>query len=214
MFILRLLLVLSLFPVLAAPVAAAPVVAVLGDSLSAAHGMDRDDNWVALLEDRMAAEGFPHEVVNASISGETSRGGRDRVDGILADHEPAVLIVELGGNDGLRGQPLAALRENLTTIVRRARTAGARVLLVGVRLPPNYGAAYTEAFASVYAEVAADTGVTLVPRFLEGVAERRQLMQNDGIHPTASAQPTMLENVWPELRPLLEETRDLPGQAP
>lgn len=214
MFILRLLLVLSLFPVLAAPVAAAPVVAVLGDSLSAAHGMDRDDNWVALLEDRMAAEGFPHEVVNASISGETSRGGRDRVDGILADHEPAVLIVELGGNDGLRGQPLAALRENLTTIVRRARTAGARVLLVGVRLPPNYGAAYTEAFASVYAEVAADTGVALVPRFLEGVAERRQLMQNDGIHPTASAQPTMLENVWPELRPLLEETRGLPGQAP
>ena len=214
MFILRLLLVLSLFPMLAAPVAAAPVVAVLGDSLSAAHGMDRDDNWVALLEDRMAAEGFPHEVVNASISGETSRGGRDRVDGILADHEPAVLIVELGGNDGLRGQPLSALRENLTTIVRRARTAGARVLLVGVRLPPNYGAAYTEAFASVYAEVAADTGVTLVPQFLEGVAERRQLMQNDGIHPTASAQPTMLENVWPELRPLLEETRGLPGQAP
>ena len=214
MFILRLLLVLSLFPMLAAPVAAAPVVAVLGDSLSAAHGMDRDDSWVALLEDRMAAEGFPHEVVNASISGETSRGGRDRVDGILADHEPAVLIVELGGNDGLRGQPLSALRENLTTIVRRARTAGARVLLVGVRLPPNYGAAYTEAFASVYAEVAADTGVTLVPRFLEGVAERRQLMQNDGIHPTASAQPTMLENVWPELRPLLEETRGLPGQAP
>ena len=214
MFILRLLLVLSLFPMLAAPVAAAPVVAVLGDSLSAAHGMDRDDSWVALLEDRMAAEGFPHEVVNASISGETSRGGRDRVDEILADHEPAVLIVELGGNDGLRGQPLAALRENLTTIVRRARTAGARVLLVGVRLPPNYGAAYTEAFASVYAEVAADTGVTLVPQFLEGVAERRQLMQNDGIHPTASAQPTMLENVWPELRPLLEETRGLPGQAP
>lgn len=214
MFILRLLLVLSLFPMLAAPVAAAPVVAVLGDSLSAAHGMDRDDSWVALLEDRMAAEGFPHEVVNASISGETSRGGRDRVDGILADHEPAVLIVELGGNDGLRGQPLSALRENLTAIVRRARTAGARVLLVGVRLPPNYGAAYTEAFASVYAEVAADTGVTLVPRFLEGVAERRQLMQNDGIHPTASAQPTMLENVWPELRPLLEETRDLPEQAP
>lgn len=214
MFILRLLLVLSLFPMLAAPVAAAPVVAVLGDSLSAAHGMDRDDSWVALLEDRMAAEGFPHEVVNASISGETSRGGRDRVDGILADHEPAVLIVELGGNDGLRGQPLSALRENLTAIVRRARTAGARVLLVGVRLPPNYGAAYTEAFASVYAEVAADTGVTLVPRFLEGVAERRQLMQNDGIHPTASAQPTMLENVWPELRPLLEETRGLPGQAP
>lgn len=214
MFILRLLLVLSLVPALAAPVAAAPVVAVLGDSLSAAHGMDRDDSWVALLEDRMAAEGFPHEVVNASISGETSRGGRDRVDGILADHEPAVLIVELGGNDGLRGQPLSALRENLTTIVRRARTAGARVLLVGVRLPPNYGAAYTEAFASVYAEVAADTGVALVPRFLEGVAERRQLMQNDGIHPTASAQPTMLENVWPELRPLLEETRGLPGQAP
>jgi acyl-CoA thioesterase-1 len=213
-FILRLLLVLSLFPMLAAPVAAAPVVAVLGDSLSAAHGMDRDDSWVALLEDRMAAEGFPHEVVNASISGETSRGGRDRVDGILADHEPAVLIVELGGNDGLRGQPLSALRENLTTIVRRARAAGARVLLVGVRLPPNYGAAYTEAFASVYAEVAADTDVALVPRFLEGVAERRQLMQNDGIHPTASAQPTMLENVWPELRPLLEETRGLPEQAP
>lgn len=214
MFILRLLLVLSLFPVLAAPVAAAPVVAVLGDSLSAAHGMDRDDSWVALLEDRMAAEGFPHEVVNASISGETSRGGRDRVDGVLADHEPAVLIVELGGNDGLRGQPLSALRENLATIVRRARTAGARVLLVGVRLPPNYGAAYTEAFASVYAEVAADTGVALVPRFLEGIAERRQLMQNDGIHPTASAQPTMLENVWPELRPLLEETRGLPGPTP
>jgi acyl-CoA thioesterase-1 len=149
-------------------------------------------------------------VVNASISGETSRGGRDRVDGILADHEPAVLIVELGGNDGLRGQPLSALRENLTSIIQRAREAGARVLLVGVRLPPNYGPAYTEAFAAVYAEVADDTEVALVPRFLEGVAERRQLMQNDGIHPTASAQPTMLENVWPALEPLLEETRDLP----
>jgi acyl-CoA thioesterase-1 len=202
--------------ILMAPVAAlgAPTILVLGDSLSAAHGMDRDDSWVALLEDRLAAEGFPHEVVNASISGETSRGGRDRVDGILADHEPAVLIVELGGNDGLRGQPLAALRENLTSIIQRAREAGARVLLVGVRLPPNYGPAYTEAFAAVYAEVADDTEVALVPRFLEGVAERRQLMQNDGIHPTASAQPTMLENVWPALEPLLEETRDLPGQAP
>ncbi|WP_240308063.1 arylesterase [Thiohalospira halophila] len=211
---LRLLLVLSLFPVLAAPVAAAPVVAVLGDSLSAAHGMDRDDSWVALLEDRMAAEGFPHEVVNASISGETSRGGRDRVDGVLADHEPAVLIVELGGNDGLRGQPLSALRENLAAIVERGQEAGAEVLLLGVRLPPNYGPGYVEGFAEVYRAVADTTGAALVPQLLEGVGERRELMQGDGIHPTAAAQPTMLDNMWPALEPLLEATRDLTGDLP
>lgn len=188
----------------------APVIAVLGDSLSAAHGMDRDDGWVSLLEDRLAAEGFPHEVVNASISGETSRGGRDRVADVLAEHRPTVLIVELGGNDGLRGQPLSTLRENLTAIVEHGRDAGAEVLLLGVRLPPNYGRGYIEEFAAVYAEVAETTGVALVPRLLEGVADRRQLMQGDGVHPTATAQPTMLENVWPALEPLLETTRETP----
>jgi len=206
--ILRLLLILFL----ATPAVAggAPVIAVLGDSLSAAHGMDRDDGWVSLLEDRLAAEGFPHEVVNASISGETSRGGRDRVADVLAEHRPTVLIVELGGNDGLRGQPLSTLRENLTAIVEHGRDAGAEVLLLGVRLPPNYGRGYIEEFAAVYAEVAETTGVALVPRLLEGVADRRQLMQGDGVHPTATAQPTMLENVWPALEPLLETTRETP----
>ncbi|MFW5909164.1 MAG: arylesterase [Thiohalospira sp.] len=210
MLILRLLLIL--FLVLAAPAMAvgAPVIAVLGDSLSAAHGMDREEGWVALLEDRLAAEGFPHEVVNASISGETSRGGRDRVEEVLAEHRPAVLIVELGGNDGLRGQSLSTLRENLAAIVERGREAGAKVLLLGVRLPPNYGRGYTEEFADVYAGVAEESGAALVPRLLEGVAERRRLMQGDAIHPTAEAQPTMLETAWPALEPLLEATRQTP----
>ncbi len=189
-------------------VAAAPKLLVVGDSLSAAHGMAEADGWVTLLEDRLAAQGFPHEVINASLSGETSDGGLNRLPGLLERHEPAIVIIELGGNDGLRGLPLATLRDNLDAMVARARAAGATVLVAGVRLPPNYGHQYTEAFTEVFEVVAAEHGVALVPRLLEGVDERRRLMQPDGIHPTAEAQPTMLDTLWPALEPLLEKTRE------
>ena len=195
---------------LGAPLAAVaqPGVLVVGDSLSAAHGMADSEGWVALLADRIEAEGFPHRVVNASISGETSRGGRQRLPDLLERHAPAIVIVELGGNDGLRGQSVERLRDNLDAMVGAARTAGAEVLLAGVRLPPSYGAAYTEAFAATFDAVAeVHDGVALVPRILEGVAERREMMQADGIHPERHAQPAILDNVWPRLRPLLEATR-------
>jgi acyl-CoA thioesterase-1 len=188
--------------------AAAPKLLVVGDSLSAAHGMAGTDGWVALLEDRLATRGFPHEVINASISGETSGGGLNRLPGLLERHDPAIVIIELGGNDGLRGLPLATLRDNLDAMVAGAREAGATVLVAGVRLPPNYGHHYTEAFTEVFETVAAEHGVVLVPRLLEDVDESRRLMQPDGIHPTAEAQPIMLDNLWPALEPLLEKTRE------
>lgn len=183
--------------------AANPVVAVLGDSLSAGYGLATGTGWVDLLARRLSAEGYPHRVANASISGDTTRGGLARIDEVLAEHAPSVVIVALGGNDGLRGLPLAAMRENLAAIVARARARGAEVVLVGVRLPPNYGSAYTTAFEETYAEVARAAGVALVPRLLDGVAEDNRLFQGDRIHPGADAQPRMLDNVWPALKPLL-----------
>ncbi len=188
----------------AAPAAAAQTtILVVGDSLSAAYGLDPADGWVALLRERLAARGFDTEVVNASISGDTTRGGRARLPDALRAHEPDVVIIELGGNDGLRGLPLAETRRNLETMVGNARQAGARVLLVGVRLPSNYGAAFIERFQQVFHEVASGADVPLVPKLLAGVGEHPELMQADGIHPNARAQPRLLDNVWPELSPLL-----------
>jgi acyl-CoA thioesterase-1 len=197
--------------------AAAPTVLVLGDSLSAAYGIAQDRGWVALLQQRLAQHGFPHRVVNASVSGETSVGGRNRLPRLLEEHRPAVLVVELGANDGLRGISPQVFSENLAAIVATGQDAGARVLLLGVRLPPNYGAIFNARFERVYANVADDTGTVLVPFFLEGVAEDRALMLPDGLHPAAEAQPRLLDNVWPALEPLLEATRaagDLRAPAP
>lgn len=183
--------------------AVAGTLLVVGDSISAAFGLDSRQGWVALLEKRLEQKGFEHSVVNASISGDTSAGGAARLSALLAEHQPALVIIELGGNDGLRGQPPAQLQQNLASMVEKSRQAGAKVLLLGMRLPPNYGVRYTTAFAQVYADVAAQEQVDLVPFFLEGVGGVPGMMQADGIHPGEPAQALLLDNVWPSLEPLL-----------
>lgn len=188
---------------------AAEKLLVLGDSISAAYGIDEAQGWVQLLRDRLAqGGGEPIEVVNASISGETSSGGLARLPRLLAEHSPRWLIVELGGNDGLRGYPPQALARNLQQMVKLATEEGAEVLLLGMRMPPNYGRAYTEAFAAVYPKVAEAERVPLVPFFLEPVALLEGAMQTDGIHPTAAAQPALLDHVWPCVQLLLGQTVD------
>jgi acyl-CoA thioesterase I len=194
--------------VLGAPqsgVAAERTILVYGDSLSAAYGIPRERGWVALLEKRLAAEGYDYNVVNASISGETTSGGLARMAKVLRQHRPAVVILELGGNDGLRGLPVKQMKRNLDAMIRQAQKAGARVLLVGVRMPPNYGTAYTSSFAAAFGALAKARGSALVPFVFEGFGARSELFQEDRMHPTAQAQPLILENVWRGLAPLLEK---------
>ncbi len=191
---------------------AAPAVLVLGDSLSAEYGIARGSGWVSLLQQRLEAERFDYSVVNASISGETTVGGKTRLPELLARHRPAVVVVELGANDALRGLPLATTESNLRGIVTGAQRAGAAVLLVGMRIPPNYGADYTERFFALYPKIAGDARVRLVPFFLDQVIGRPDWFQADRIHPTAAAQQTLLDTVWPELKPLLKATAPK-GQA-
>lgn len=181
-----------------------PVVLVLGDSLSAAYGIDRELGWVRLLATRLNARQPPYRVVNASVSGETSAGGLNRLPGLLQRYRPAVLVVQLGANDGLRGLPLETLEANLGRLIALGQEAGARVLVVGTRLPPNYGTAYTQRFQEVFSAAAGRAGIPLAPRLLAGVAEDWDSMQADGLHPNAAAQPRLLDNVWPQLAPLLE----------
>lgn len=186
--------------------ATTPVILVLGDSLSAEYGLARGSGWVALLEQRLAREKIAARVVNASISGDTTSGGRSRLPALLAQHKPTHVIVELGGNDALRGLPLAMTQNNLTTMARAAKAAGARVLLVGMQVPPNYGRQYGEAFAALFGSVAKAEGTALVPFLLKGVADvpdSEALFQPDRIHPKEAAHPTMLGNVWPALRSIL-----------
>jgi acyl-CoA thioesterase-1 len=180
-----------------------PAILVLGDSLSAAYGLSTNQGWVALLEERLVRAGLGHRVVNASVSGDTTGGGLTRLPQALERYHPVVVVIELGANDGLRGLPLREIEDNLTALVRLARQGGARVLLVGVRLPPNYGASYNQGFQAVLDKVAKAEGIPLVPDLLAGVAQDWQLMQADGLHPTAEAQPKLLETVWPQLKPLL-----------
>lgn len=192
--------------VLSAPARAEErTIVVLGDSLSAAYGMDREQGWVAHLERRLADEQLPWRVANASVSGDTLRSGLNRLPRLLERHEPAIVIVALGGNDGLRGVSPGEIENNLTNIVEKARAAGAEVLIAGVRIPPNYGQAYTQRFAATFTNVAEEHNLRLAPRILDGVAENRNLMQDDGIHPRAEAQSRILDNIWSELRPMLEE---------
>jgi acyl-CoA thioesterase-1 len=183
--------------------AAGKTILVYGDSLSAAYGLALDQGWVALLAKRLAAEGYDYSVVNASISGEITSGGLARLPQALARHRPAIVILELGANDGLRGLPLAQMKSNLDGMIREAQRASAKVLLVGVRMPPNYGPDYTQRFAAVFTELAKARRVALVPFLLEGFAAREELFQGDRMHPAAEAQPLMLENVWRDLAPLL-----------
>ncbi len=181
----------------------ASVILVLGDSLSAAYGMEQKDGWVALLEQRLRDQRHDYTVVNASISGETTWGARNRVKSLLEKYRPAIVIIELGGNDGLRGLPLRDMRKNLESIVRASQAQHAQVLLVGMRLPPNYGNAYTEAFQDIYHQIANAHRIALVPFLLDGIGEDRQQFQSDGIHPSSASQSRLLDNVWPHLRLLL-----------
>jgi acyl-CoA thioesterase-1 len=176
---------------------------VLGDSLSAEYGLARGTGWVALLEQRLAQEKMAARVVNASVSGDTTSGGRSRLPSLLTQHKPTHLIVELGGNDALRGLPLTMTQANLAEMARMGKAAGARVVLVGMQVPPNYGRKYADDFAALFAGVARSEGAGLVPFLLHGVADGDGMFQPDRIHPSAAAQPIMLGNVWPVLRPLL-----------
>jgi acyl-CoA thioesterase-1 len=187
----------------ASSAAARPVILVVGDSLSAEYGLPRGTGWVQLLDARLREARSDYTVVNASISGDTTSGGRSRLPALLAQHRPAIVIVELGANDGLRGLPLATMRANLVAMIRASQQAGARVLLVGVRVPPNYGREYAERFFETFAEVAKETRVALAPFLLGGFAESLDFFQPDRIHPNVAAQPRMLDNVWPHLKPLL-----------
>lgn len=197
------------FPPLAS---AAGTLLVFGDSISAGYGLPQNASWVSLLRERMAKSAPDYEVVNASISGETLAGGRRRIDSLLDQHKPSIVIVELGGNDGLRGAPIETMQSDLAAIVDACLRRKAQVLLVGMRLPPNYGAAYVQRFHEMYAAVAAKRPVAFAPFLFEGFAERHELFQPDGIHPTRAAQPLMLEYVWKALAPLL--SRGARAQAP
>jgi acyl-CoA thioesterase I len=192
--------------IVAAPalLAAERSILVVGDSVSAAFGIAQPRGWVALLGERLKRERLDYSVVNASISGETTAGGAARLRTALEKHRPAVVIIELGGNDGLRGMPVAEMKKNLSTMIEQSRQAGARVLLVGMRLPPNYGRQYTGDFERAYSDLSKRYGTALVPFLFEDFGEKRGLFQPDGIHPTEAAQPVMLESVWKRLRPLLK----------
>ena len=183
------------------------VILVVGDSLSAEYGLKRGSGWVALLERRLVKEGIAASLVNASISGDTTSGGRSRLAALLLEHRPTQVIIELGGNDALRGLPLESTRANLVEMSRAATNAGAKVLVVGMQVPPNYGRQYSDDFSALFASVAKQERAALVPFLLKGVADRpnaEQMFQPDRIHPTESAHPVMLDNVWPVLKPLLK----------
>jgi acyl-CoA thioesterase-1 len=185
--------------------AAQKAILVLGDSLSAGYGVNLDATWVALLQRRLAAQGYGYKVVNASVSGETTGGARGRLPRALELHQPSVLVLELGGNDGLRGLPLKQVRGNFEYMIEQSQAAGAKVVLVGMRMPPNYGAEYADGFHALYGELAQKYRLPLVDFFLDGVALDEALMQPDGIHPTADAQPKLLDNLWPALLKVLKK---------
>ena len=184
---------------------ASKAVLVLGDSLSAEYGLARGEGWVALLEQRLKDDGIDATLINASISGETTSGGITRLPALLSKNKPAVVVVELGANDGLRGLALSDTKKNLRAIINAAKKSNARVVLVGMQLPPNYGTDYTKRFAAIFPTLAKDTKSALVPFMLDGVVTQPLLFQADRIHPTAQAHPIILDNIWPQLKPLLSK---------
>ena len=186
---------------------AAPTLVVVGDSISAGYGLPAGAGWVDLLAARLKERGYPQRVVNASITGDTTAGGRARLPALLKQHRPAIVVVELGGNDGLRGGDLKATRENLDAMVTAIQHSGAKALIVGMRLPPNYGPAYTREFETLYMAVSNAHKAPLLPYFFDGIGEHNDLFQPDRIHPTAAAQSRLLDNVWPVLLPLLGKPR-------
>jgi len=176
---------------------------VYGDSLSAAYGIEESQGWVELLSKKLADEGYPYQVVNGSVSGETTTGGLSRLPAMLDSYSPDLVILELGGNDGLRGLPLNAIRQNLVNMVELSHESGAEVLLAGIQIPPNYGPRYTEPFYQQFSDIAKQLDLPLIPFLIDGIPQQPELMQNDGIHPKAEAQGMILDNVWPVLVPLL-----------
>lgn len=185
---------------------AAPKILVFGDSLSAEYGLKRGSGWVKLLEDQLKKEGFPHTVMNASISGETTAGGLTRLPALLKKHSPSIVILELGANDGLRGLPIRETRTNLDKMMQAASSIGAKILLVGIQIPPNYGRDYTQRFYGLFHQLAKERQTPLVPFLLDGIAENRAMFQADEIHPNEKAQPRLFQNVWLALRPVLGGT--------
>jgi acyl-CoA thioesterase I len=183
-----------------------PTVLVFGDSLSAGYGIDVDHSWTALLQARLEQQGYEHRVVNASISGETTEGGAERIGTALDKFGPDLIILELGGNDGLRGFPPAVIKENLARIISTAKASGAAVVLLGIRIPPNYGPRYTQAFEAAFRETAETCGVPWIEFFLDGIALNEEFMQSDGIHPNEAAQPRLLDNAWPIIEQALRDS--------
>lgn len=190
--------------ILGATVAQAKTILVMGDSISAGYGINAEQGWVNLLHQKLQAENKAYQVVNASITGETTAGGLARLDAILASAKPDIMLLELGANDGLRGLSPKVMQSNLTEMIRRAQAVGAKVLLLGIRIPPNYGSRYAEMFYGVYADLAKTLDIGWVPFLLADVALEKKLMQADGLHPNAEAQPVMLATIWPQLAPLLK----------
>ena len=186
-----------------APEPSKPVIVVLGDSISAEYGLPRDTGWVALLRQRLADQRLDYSVANASISGDTTSGGRARLPALMQRLKPSIVIVELGANDALRGVPLPTTEDNLRTIIEQAQQGHAKVVLVGMYVPPNYGPDYTQKFHGMYGELSKQLKVPLVPFLLAGIADKPEMFQADQFHPTQQAQPVLLENVWPAVRPLL-----------
>ena len=202
----RLLALIVLIVASASAYAEAPVILVFGDSISAGYGLPHvDQGWVELLKTRLKAQGYGYQVVNASVSGETTAGGLARLPRALELHHPSIVIIELGGNDGLRALPIAQFRDNLNQLVTLAAASGAKVLLLGMRMPPNYGPQYTEQFAKVFSDLAREKKVPAVPFLLTDIALNQNLLQGDDIHPNAEGQPILLNNVWPALQPLLKK---------
>mgnify|MGYP000700533639 CR=1 FL=1 len=198
---------------LALPVSAQNIL-VVGDSISAAFGLEIEQGWVYLLQERLKEKGYPHTVVNASVSGDTTAGGLARLPRLLEQHEPALVVIELGGNDGLRGMPPSNMQQNLSRKVELSTEAGADALLLGMMIPPNYGVRYTEAFNQAFVNVAEKWSIPLLPFLLEGVGDVPTLMQADRIHPTAEAQPILLENAWPLIEEWLQsQTESHPRNA-
>ena len=178
---------------------------VLGDSLSAAYGIDVDAGWVALLQRQIIKQGYDYKVINVSVSGDTTRTGLSRVDSALENHTPEVVIIALGGNDGLRGLAFSEIETSLSSIIERCKKTQSEILLLGVRMPPNYGAVYSQKFAQLYQRLASSYDIVLLPKMLDQVADNPELMQADGIHPKASAQPKIMQNIWSALKPILDK---------
>lgn len=197
-------LILAISPCTSATGTDSQTIVVFGDSISAAYGMDAEQGWVSLLGRRLSENHPAYQVVNASVSGETTGGGVTRLPKTLSIHQPDIIVLELGGNDGLRGYPIDKIRKNLASMIKTSRQAGSRILLVGMVLPPNYGRRYTSAFKNVFGSLAEEYEVPFVPFLLDGIATERGLIQRDGIHPTVEAQPKLLDDIWPVLEPLLE----------